>query len=152
MPINDKNKHDGGKTRLDLVSPRLIEAVGKIRTYGVEKYGDSDSWKEVEPYRYVGATMRHFEAYRKGEELDKESGMPHLWHCACNLMFLIDLAYEDKPQPIEICKNCSHFISDVLEDRGTCSKMLIRISGMNTCHRWEKKVEHYEDNAENDKI
>ena len=35
--------------------------------------------------------MRHFEAYRSGEKNDPESGMPHLWHVACNIMFLIEL-------------------------------------------------------------
>lgn len=42
----DKYKYDDGKPRLDLVPPELIEAVGAVRTYGVSKYGDSDSWKK----------------------------------------------------------------------------------------------------------
>lgn len=96
MAIGDENKHDADKTRLDLVSPALIEAVGRVRTYGVKKYGDSDCWRKVERKRYIAATMRHFEAFRKGETLDEESGMPHLWHVACNIMFLIDLM-EGKP-------------------------------------------------------
>ena len=88
---NQTYKADSGKTRLDLVSPTFIEAVGKIRTFGVSKYGDSDSWAKVEPQRYMAALLRHINAYRMGEYTDKESGMPHLWHAACNLMFLIDL-------------------------------------------------------------
>ena len=32
---NQTYKADNGKTRLDLVSPTFIEAVGKIRTFGV---------------------------------------------------------------------------------------------------------------------
>lgn len=88
---NQTYKADSGKTRLDLVSPTFIEAVGKIRTFGVSKYGDSDSWAKVEPKRYMAALLRHINAFRMGEEIDKESGMSHLWHAACNLMFLIDL-------------------------------------------------------------
>ena len=88
---NQTYKADNGKARLDLVSPTFIEAVGKIRTFGVQKYGDSDSWTKVEPQRYMAALLRHINAYRMGEEIDKESGMSHLWHAACNLMFLIDL-------------------------------------------------------------
>ena len=91
---NQKYKADGGKLRVDLVSPAFIEAVASIRTYGVKKYGDSENWRKVEPERYVAAAMRHFEAYRKGETHDSESGFPHLWHCACNLMFLIDMEAE----------------------------------------------------------
>ena len=91
---NQEYKADGGKLRVDLVSPAFIEAVASIRTYGVKKYGDSENWRKVAPERYVAAAMRHFEAYRKGETHDSESGFPHLWHCACNLMFLIDMEAE----------------------------------------------------------
>lgn len=103
---NQTYKADNGKTRLDLVSPTFIEAVGKIRTFGVQKYGDSDSWAKVEPKRYMAALLRHINAYRMGEELDKESGMPHLWHAACNLMFLIDL---DGANGGKRCENCESF-------------------------------------------
>jgi hypothetical protein len=43
-----------------------------------------------------------------GEETDKESGMPHLWHAACNLMFLIDL---DKQALENLCKNCGNCVN-----------------------------------------
>lgn len=45
--IGDENKFDGEKIRLDLVEPSLIEAIGKIRTYGVKKYTDEQSWKKA---------------------------------------------------------------------------------------------------------
>lgn len=113
---NQTYKADNGKTRLDLVTPTFIEAVGKIRTFGVQKYGDSDSWAKVEPQRYMAALLRHINAYRMGEEIDKESGMPHLWHAACNLMFLIDLdmqstgdAGENSTLPEPTCKKCDYF-------------------------------------------
>lgn len=45
--IGDENKFDGEKIRLDLVEPSLIEAIGKIRTYGVKKYTDEQSWNHI---------------------------------------------------------------------------------------------------------
>jgi hypothetical protein len=36
--------------------------------------------------------MRHMWAWWRGEEKDPETGMSHLWHAACCVMFLI--AYE----------------------------------------------------------
>ncbi|MGO5112244.1 dATP/dGTP diphosphohydrolase domain-containing protein [Oscillospiraceae bacterium LCP25S3_E10] len=91
----DELKFDDNKPRLDLVPPELIEAVGKVRTYGVKKYGDSDSWKQVEPYRYRAALMRHICKYLKEPDgVDSESGLPHLWHIACNVAFLIALGEE----------------------------------------------------------
>lgn len=85
-------KADKGKPRLFLVPPSLIEAVGIVRTYGVQKYGEEQGWRKVEPWRYRDALMRHLVAYmREPQGTDEESGLPHLWHVACNVAFLIEL-------------------------------------------------------------
>ena len=39
----DAYKHDQGKPRLALVPPGAIEAIGIVRTYGVNKYGEEES-------------------------------------------------------------------------------------------------------------
>ena len=96
--MSDNLKFDDNKPRLDLVPPELIEAVGIVRTYGVSKYGDSESWKQVEPHRYRAALMRHMCLYIKEPDgVDKESGLPHLWHIACNVAFLIALNADKCP-------------------------------------------------------
>lgn len=85
-------KADKGKPRLFLVPPSIIEAVGIVRTYGVQKYGEEQGWRKVEPWRYRDALMRHLVAYmREPQGTDEESGLPHLWHVACNVAFLIEL-------------------------------------------------------------
>ncbi len=84
-------KLDHGKIRPTLVPPSLMEAVATIREYGCKKYKDPENWRCVEPQRYRDALYRHWLAYLNGEELDKESGLPHLWHLACNVAFLIEL-------------------------------------------------------------
>ena len=86
------HKYDHDKPRLDLVPPSVIEAVGVIRTYGTNKYGDPHGWVKVEPERYTAALMRHLcEFLRDPFSVDQESGYPHLWHMACNIAFLIEL-------------------------------------------------------------
>lgn len=93
---NDQTiKRDAGKLRLSLVPLKIIIAIARIRMYGVNKYGSQEAWKAVEPERYKDALFRHWVAYLQGERCDHESGLPHLWHMACNLAFLIEL--EDKP-------------------------------------------------------
>ena len=63
-----------------------------VREYGAKKYGDSDSWKDVEPQRYRDAAFRHFVSYINDPSgVDEESGLPHLWHLACNIAFLCEL-------------------------------------------------------------
>lgn len=84
-------KADKGKPRPTLVPVSLVEAVTAIREYGCAKYHDPENWKRVEPQRYRDALYRHWLAYLGGEERDGESGLPHLWHLACNVAFLIDM-------------------------------------------------------------
>ena len=84
-------KADAGKLPLTLVPTELIRAVAAVRKYGVQKYKQPDNWKRVEPQRYRDAAFRHFLAYIDDPESLDESGLPHLWHCACNLAFLIAL-------------------------------------------------------------
>ena len=62
-----------------------------IREYGCRKYHDPENWRRVEPQRYRDALYRHWLAYLKGEKCDQESGLPHLWHLACNAAFLIEM-------------------------------------------------------------
>ena len=82
-------KADAGKARLSLVPPAIIYAVARIREYGVEKYHDPENWKKVEAERYRDAMYRHMLAYIDDPHgVDEESGLPHLWHLACNAAFL----------------------------------------------------------------
>lgn len=93
-PFNNYNqevKADKGKIRPTLVPVSLIKAVAAVRGYGVEKYHDPENWRKVELERYKDALYRHWLAYLGGEWLDQESGLPHLWHLACNAAFLIEL-------------------------------------------------------------
>lgn len=84
-------KFDGSKDRYDLIPPSALEALAKVLTYGARKY-KPNNWRECEDIaRYQGAAMRHFEAYRRGQYYDEESGMPHLWHAITNVAFLLEL-------------------------------------------------------------
>lgn len=93
--VYQQAKADQGKPCPSLCPVSLIEAVTAVRMYGTEKYGDPDNWKMVEPQRYRDALYRHWLAYLKGEKYDQESGLPHLWHLACNAAFLIEMEETD---------------------------------------------------------
>ena len=83
-------KHDSGKMRLDLLPPEAIRALGAVLTYGADKYGPNN-WRGVRVERYEAALLRHWLAWREGEMMDTESGLPHLWHVLCNAAFLVAL-------------------------------------------------------------
>lgn len=97
-------KFDNNKPRMDLIEPEFLEGMAKVLTLGASKYAP-DSWKTQVPEperRYYAAALRHLVAWKKGEKIDSESGLSHLHHAACNLMFL---AFFDEVHSILICEH-----------------------------------------------
>jgi len=82
-------KFDTGKLRWDLLPIECVEDVVKVLTMGAAKYADNN-WQQVENAneRYYAALLRHLSQWRKGEVTDQESGLPHLAHVLCNVIFL----------------------------------------------------------------
>ena len=95
--MNDQTaKRDAGKIRPTLVPRQIIRAIAVIRNYGTQKYVDPDNWKRVEIERFRDAAYRHWLAYLDNPHgVDSESGFPHLWHCACNIAFLIEKEWSE---------------------------------------------------------
>jgi hypothetical protein len=82
-------KHDAGKAPLHLVDTYFIESTARVLEYGAHKY-DAWNWARgtFEWSRLYSALQRHLQAFWAGEEIDPESGLPHLAHAACCLMFM----------------------------------------------------------------
>lgn len=91
-------KQDQGKLPVSAVPAALIEAVAEIRRYGLTKYPGRYGYRSVSPDRILEAMERHMVAMWDPENMlkrDPESGLPHLWHVACNAAFLCDLLHAD---------------------------------------------------------
>ena len=89
--MDNFRKNDTNKNRLELIEPCFIEGLGAVLTFGADKYMAFNWQKAGSPedlLRIKGALMRHELAYAKGEKVDPETGLSHLYHMACNLMFL----------------------------------------------------------------
>jgi hypothetical protein len=84
-------KFDGGKLEYGLLPPLALEEVVKVLTFGAQKY-DRDNWQVVpeSKRRYFDALQRHVWAWKQGEKMDPESGIHHLAHAMCCLMFLYE--------------------------------------------------------------
>ncbi len=92
--LKDGVKYDSGKPRYDLLPPELDRSVSTILAYGANKYAARNWEKGMEWGRVYGALRRHLDAFWGGEDIDPESGYPHLWHAACNIAFLV--AYRER--------------------------------------------------------
>ena len=83
-------KNDGDKPRTDLLPVDALEEVAKVLGHGAEKYAPNN-WRKVDDrMRFYGAAMRHLFAYHRGEDTDPDSGLPHLSHAACSVLFLLE--------------------------------------------------------------
>lgn len=83
-------KHDGSKVRVELLSVPAIEAIAEVMTFGAKKYADHNWRKGFNWSRLLGAAIRHMFAWMRGEDKDPESGLSHLAHAGCCIMFLLE--------------------------------------------------------------
>lgn len=89
----------GGKeARFDLIPAGALFTLARVFGRGAKKYAERN-WERGYPWSWsFAALMRHAWAFWRGEELDKESGLPHLahaaWHCFVLQEFTND--YPDK--------------------------------------------------------
>jgi len=84
--------HDKGKVRYDLFPADALHAIAEVLTYGATKY-DDDNWaRGIANRRVFSSCLRHLWAWWRREDNDPESGLSHLAHAGCNIMFL--LAYQ----------------------------------------------------------
>jgi hypothetical protein len=68
-----------------------LESVSRVGTFGAVKY-TRGGWQSVPggEQRYEDAAMRHLLRMRT-ERIDSETGMPHLWAAAWNMLAVIEL-------------------------------------------------------------
>ena len=88
-------KFDSGKPQYGLLPPKALNEVVQVLTYGAEKY-EPDNWRRVPDSnrRYFDAAMRHLWAYKGGELYDSETGLSHLAHAVCCILFMNELDNE----------------------------------------------------------
>lgn len=88
-------KFDQGKLRYDLVPWAGLDEVVRVLGHGAEKYGP-ENWRNVPRLedRYPAAALRHLSRYLQGERDDPESGLNHLAHAVCSLLFVLAIDKE----------------------------------------------------------
>lgn len=95
-PSRQGQKFDQGKLDWALLPIEPTEDIIRVLMHGAKLYG-RENWKEVEngKQRYWNAAMRHLTEHRKGVLLDPETGLSHLSHAGCNILFLLYLELGD---------------------------------------------------------
>jgi len=90
MPTGTALKFDGSKLPLHLLSTEAMNQTAAVLAFGAEKYAAHNWRKGFVWSRPLSAAMRHITAFNAGEDKDPESGLSHLAHAACCIMFLLE--------------------------------------------------------------
>jgi hypothetical protein len=92
-------KFDQGKARWDLFPFSAAEKIVDVLAYGAKKYG-ANNWKRVPQAesRYFAACLRHLTSWIEGGRYDRESGLSHIAHAACSMLFIL---HGEKAPPTE---------------------------------------------------
>lgn len=81
-------KFDSEKPRMELLSRVALEGCAQVLAFGSRKYAAHNWRRGLAWSRLIGAALRHLTAIMDGEDIDPESGLPHVDHLACCVMFL----------------------------------------------------------------
>lgn len=83
-------KFDENKPRTDLLSREALIKIAEVMGRGANKYG-AHNWKAgIAWSRVLAALLRHVLAFLDGEDKDPETGLSHMAHAGCCVMFLLE--------------------------------------------------------------
>lgn len=76
------------KPRMDLLDADALQGLAEVLTFGANKYSAHNWRKGLSVSETLASMLRHVAAIQRGEDIDLESGKPHIDHVGCNWMFL----------------------------------------------------------------
>ena len=96
--MNGAFRDDNGKPPIHLIPPDVILRLARVYQYGAKKYAPRNWEKGMDWSRMYDSAMRHLLAFWNGEDLDPESGLPHIDHALWNVAGLAHYAafYRDR--------------------------------------------------------
>lgn len=78
--------------RYELIPTGPLKEIARVFGYGSSKYSDRN-WEKGYPYSWsYGALQRHLNAFWGGEDIDPESGHPHLSHAGFHILALLEFS------------------------------------------------------------
>ena len=90
--MSEGRKDDAGKLPYQLLPSDAVEEILRVLDFGAQKYAPRNWEKGMAWSRPFSALMRHMWAWWRGERTDPETGISHLAHAGCCILFL--LSYE----------------------------------------------------------
>ena len=93
---NPKTVYGMSKPGIEGVPAAPLFMVGEVMRFGAAKYGLTN-WRHdpISASVYYNAAMRHLFSWWDGDNLDTETGLPHLAHAVACLMIIMDAKLSD---------------------------------------------------------
>jgi hypothetical protein len=81
---------------MDLVPYESVAQIAEVLGFGAQKY-DAHNWRKgIAMSRLIAAAERHIGQFKDGEDRDPESGLSHLAHAGCCVLFALWM-YTNRP-------------------------------------------------------
>jgi hypothetical protein len=84
-------KFDSGKPPMALLDRYAMEQIALVLAFGAQKYAAHNWRKGIAYSRLLDAALRHLFAFADGEDNDPESGLSHIAHAGCCIVFLLGM-------------------------------------------------------------
>lgn len=102
-------RYDDGKAPMHLLCPLAMEGIANVMGAGAKKYAPHNWQKGMAWSKVIACLLRHIFALMRGEDLDKETGLPHVDHIGANAMFLCNYyrnhkALDDRYSPTTVTR------------------------------------------------
>ncbi len=81
-------RDDSGKPLYHLLPSDALDGVVRVLTHGATKYAERNWERGMAWSRCYNSLMRHAWKWWRGEDMDADSGLPHVDHIVCNALFL----------------------------------------------------------------
>lgn len=93
--------------RFDLIPPEAAWYEALVYGKGAEKYAERNWEMGYEWGKTIAALERHIQLFKAGEELDEESGLPHMaharWHTGVIITFVArNLGTDDRAKGVDL--------------------------------------------------
>jgi hypothetical protein len=112
LTMTEGTKYDRDKTPLHLLPPDALWAIAEVLQFGAQKYDAWNWYKGIKISRLFGACLRHLWQWWRGEDRDPESGLSHVAHAGCMLLFMLQFIVErrveliDRPEAFDAHPSC----------------------------------------------